>query len=467
VDSGEFVSGPVSIFEMELVRADPFKDGSSFAQVFAYQGRPLLGPNRNGTRAVRVDPSGTADSDFSFSFSKDVSGSNSSQNTSSWPYPSIGATGCSPSTASCGPDNEDGRGFFFAGRVGTQDWLGIGGARSKGDLDYIYVTRDSYTPFSMRYVDLSALLGGQTRGFSAAFFFHDRLYLGFPDTGGNRPYLLVVKNLPISGYGNDAFPGTDADDLRADLMPAVGSGGSPSNKASVQMIDTLTAFNDRLYVANNGGCVRSTTPMPRPHGTAPSDWAPCTPQLTAWSSHTSFTTSKTADLGPADRAVPRMAVFQGRLYLGRNTTAGPQLFVCEPARAGSPVDCDPGDWSLVAPNSTGDGLLTQFDNPANTALSLLVATSRALFVGFDNSTQGAVVMRASGSAPSARSDFTGTKGCSAAQHPASCAGLGGNGLGVSATRIFDGAALDLGGTEAAWLTAGDGTTAVRLFRMMD
>jgi hypothetical protein len=46
-------------------------------------------------------------------------------------------------------------------------------------------------------------------------------------------------------------------------------------------------------------------------------------------------------------------------------------------------------------------------------------------------------------------------------------GLGGNGLGVGATRIFDGVASSLGGTEALYLTAGNGSSAVRLFRTMD
>ncbi|HEX8436446.1 hypothetical protein, partial [Archangium sp.] len=133
VSSGTVSSGEVSVFELELMRTDPFKDGSAFAQIFPYGDRLVLGPNRSGTKAVRVDPAGTADSELSFSFPKDTSG-NSSQNASAPRYSSIGATGCTPNTASCGPDNEDGRGFFFAGRMGTQEWLGIGGARSGGDL---------------------------------------------------------------------------------------------------------------------------------------------------------------------------------------------------------------------------------------------------------------------------------------------------------------------------------------------
>jgi hypothetical protein len=456
---------PVS-FAVELMRTDPFKDGSAFAQVFSYGGRLVLGPNRSGTKAVRVDPMGAADSDFSFSFPKDTSG-NSSQNNSPPRYSSIGATGCTPNTASCGPDNEDGRGFFFAGRVGTQEWLGIGGARSNGDLDYLYFAQNTDSVLDMRFVDLTSLLGGQTRGFSSALFFRDRLYVGFSDTGGNRPYLLVIKRLPTLAPGYEASQGLDAEDLKAENMPGIGQGGTPPNNASLVMIDTLTAFNDRLYLANNGGCVRSTTATPRSYGSAPGDWASCTPQGAAWSTRSSRTTSKTADLEPADRTVPRMAVFNGRLYLARNTWGGPQLFACDPARGGSPTDCDPGDWSLVAPNIVGDTLLTQFNNTGNTAVSLLVATASSLYVGFDNPTQGTVLLRASGPTPSTQADFVGSAGCSAAQHPATCAGLGGNGLGVGATRFFDGVASSLGGTDDLYFTAGNGTSAVRLFRVKD
>ncbi|HEY0096263.1 MAG TPA: hypothetical protein VGB96_18180, partial [Archangium sp.] len=165
-----------------------------------------------------------------------------------------------------------------------------------------------------------------------------------------------------------------------------------------------------------------------------------------------------------DKAVPQLAVFQGRLYLARNTTVGPQLFACDPAKTGSATDCDPDDWALVAANSTGGSQLTQFDNPANTALSLLVATSRSLFVGFDNGTQGVVVLRTSHPQPALRSDFTGADECSAAQHPAGCEGLGGSGLGEGVTRIFDGKAL---GTGTVYLTAGTGSGPAGLYRLVD
>ncbi|OJT22505.1 hypothetical protein BO221_22285 [Archangium sp. Cb G35] len=474
VTTGLVSSGEVSILpEVEPLLDNPFGDGSPFAHVLGYDGRVYLGPNKSGTGGVSVGLNGLGGQSFGFFLHKDITG-NSSQNSSAAPYRSIGATGCRANTPECGPDNEDGRGFFFSGLVGTQEWLGMGGGKSGGDLDYVYLGQDTddLSTMYMRHVDLSAMLGGQTRGFSAALFFRDRLYLGFPDTGGARPYLLVLKRFPTVDPGYNAVSGTDVENLIADEMPGIGVGGSPKNGASVQMIDTLAGFNDRLYVTNNGGCVRSTAPTPRSYGSFPGDWTSCTPSLEAWSSRLSRTTTKTADLTPADRAVPQLAVFQGKLYLARNTTSssgvrGPQLFVCGPERTGSTTDCDPGDWSLVAPNSTGDTQLTQFNDSDNVSISLLVATANALYVGFDNASRGAVLLRAFTAAPINRDDFKGREGCSAAQFPASCEGLAGNGLGTGATRIFDGKALGPSGSESVYLTAGDGIGAARLYRVTD
>ncbi len=456
--------------EVAQLAANPFGDGTAFSFVFRYNDRVYLGPNRAGTGGVHMLPDGSDPQAFTWRLPADTSG-NRTQNAAPPMYRSIGAPGCVKDTQGCGPDNENGRGLFFAGVMGGQEWLGVAGANSAGDLDYVYLTQERDADLDFRFVDLDAApLGGQTKGTSSALFFKDRLYLGFPDTGGSRPYLVVLKTLPSVAPGLDAVQGLDAESLEAEKMPGLGQGGSPSNPAAMQMIDAMVAFNDRLYVANNGGCVRSTTPTPRPYGKAPGDWAPCTPALAAWTQRPSRTTLKTADLEPADKAVPRMAVFGGRLYLARNTTGGPQLFACTPGRSGDAGACDPGDWVLVAANARTerDGLLTQFDNPNNTAVALLVATANHLYVGFNNAVDGLVLLRSEGANPATTADFRGSGACSAAQHPGGCAGLGGNGLGpAKATRLFDGVALTFGAADFVYITAGDGSGAMRVFRVAD
>jgi hypothetical protein len=465
--STEVAGGTLTIGqgEVEQVLPDPFHaDGTSFSYLFRYGERLYLGPRKDGRGGVRFNLNGTGGENFSFSFPRDSAGALSS-NLAQAPFPSIGSTGCQANTHGCGPDNEDGRGLFFSGKVGTQEWLGIGGARSAGSLRYIYMQNtDAF--LNTRFVDLKNLLGSRTKGFSAALFFRDRLYLGFPDDGGSRPYLIVLKRMPgVPGY--EAQPGTDAEDLRAESMPGIGSGGTPKNTASIQMIDTLAAFNDRLYVANNGGCIRSTTATPVSHAVSKTDWAACTPSAQAWKQRNSRLPSKTANLEPADRAVPQLAVFKGRLYMARNTLEGPQLFACAPEKTAPANDCDPGDWSLVAPNTRlSDSQLTQFSNPGNQSLSLLVATAQYLYVGFDNP-QGLVLLRTASAAPATEADFQGGGGCSATQHPQGCAGLSGNGLGADVTRVFQGLAVELGSTGAVYLTAGTGSGPVSVFRIVE
>lgn len=457
--------------EVTPLAENPFGDGTAFSYVFRYDGRIYLGPSRTGRGGVRMAPDGSSPESFSWLLPADTTG-NRTSNARPPPYLSIGATGCAKDSYDCGPDNENGRGLFFAGVLGGQEWLGVAGANTAGDLDHLYLTQERDAQLDFRFVDLAAApLGGQTKGVSSALFFGDRLYLGFPDTGGNRPYLVVLKKPPSVAPGLDASPPGDAEELDADKMPWVGRSGVPANLAAMQMIDAITAFNDRLYLANNGGCMRSTTPTPRSYDVFPGDWAVCTPSLTAYTSQASRTTSKTADLEPADKAVPGMAVFGGRLYLARNTTVGPQLFVCAPDTGGDPAQCDPGDWSLVAPNTRLDlnRQLTQFDNPANASLSLLVATEKHLYLGFDDTAEGVVLLRSEGLTPSSQADFRGTGGCLASQHGAGgCGGLGGNGLaGTRSSRLFDGVALTFGGADFVYVTAGDGSAPVRVFRVTD
>lgn len=416
------------------VANDPFGDGTRFAYVFAHAGKVYLGPSKNGTGAMRMNADGSGLEAVSFGFSKDLVG-NKSENTTSLPT-SIGSTGCTKNTSACGPDNENGRGLFAAGLVQGTPWLFVGGARSAGDLDYVYATPDTGTSLAFRYVDLSPEMGPATEGFSALHVFKDRVYLGFPDTGGSKPYFVVLKTMP-SSPGLDVASASQAENLAADDMPGLGG---------QIMIDTVADFADRLYLFNRGGCYRSTTATPASYATVKSDWAPCTPTSLAYTTKSSILPSATYDLEPADRAVPQVAVHQGRLYLARNTTLGPQLWACTPAATGSATDCDPGDWSLVAGDALG---FTRLGNPGNGMIGLLVATSSMLYVGYNN-LGGVRVYRTSASTP-AEADFQ---------------AVGGAGLGqASSVRIFAGIAASFQGQGYVFVVVGDGVNGVRVSRI--
>ena len=125
--------------------------------------------------------------------------------------------------------------------------------------------------------------------------------------------------------------------------------------------------------------------------------------------------------------------------------------------------CDPDDWTLAAPNQAGDPALTQLGDATNGAVSVLLATSRHLYLGFDNATTGVQLYRAE-IAPASIGDFRGRDGCLAGA--AGCQGLGGNGLGTPGlSRFFDARAVTAAGATTVFLAAGDGSAPLRLFAL--
>ncbi len=283
---------------------------------------------------------------------------------------------------------------------------------------------------------------------------------------GHGPLLLALVTPPASP-GFDAVAGTDVLDLGATSMPGVAS------TATVPGITALASLQGVIYVAHDGGLVRSTSAAPSSATTAPGDWSPATPSAAAWGAKTSVPLPGTAGLSPRDRAVPALAafatcgsgpcVFAVRNVQGTPTQPSivPQLWMCSPTAG--PAQCAPGDWLLAAANASGDTLLTQLGDQTNGAATILVATPKWLYLGFDNGSTGVQLYRAA-VAPQGIADFKGRGGCAAGT--AGCQGLGGNGFGDSTvTRVFDAKALTFGGATSLWVTAGDGIGPVRVYRI--
>jgi hypothetical protein len=393
---------------------------------------------------------------IAFAFPKDIVASGT-QSGNGWagapPYPSIGALGCQTSSAACGPDNENGRGLFTSVTVSGAEWLVAIGAKPGGRLNYAYMTQATTSPLMFRYVDLSQQLSGETRTASAVAALGDRLYVGFPGKGGQSPFLLVLTALPPAP-GIDPSAGTYATTLDMSRMPYLGASGTPKNASAVVLVDALAAFSDRLYVANNGGFARSTTPLPRPYSTAPSDWTTCTPATLV---KTAVTTAKQSDLEPADKAVPQLVMAGPRLFAIRNVylsgatgPVGGQLWRCTPTAvdAGDAMpQCAAADWSLVVPDGGADG---------RGAATLLAASSRYLYLGF-NRAAGARVFRTANLAPTSLTDFEGQAGCTAGS--AGCQGLGGDGFGDPRNaHLLDARVItDALGNTALFVSAGDPT----------
>jgi hypothetical protein len=464
--SASAMSAVAPIAEVVAIATNPFGDGSAFSYLFDFSGQLWLGPNTSGTGAVRMNADGSGAQTVQWQFEHGSAASNTFYANAT--AHTIGFRGCTSNTAGCGPDNESGRGLFFRGAVGGTEWLGVAGAHVNSGSDYarfVYFTNGAfplapggYTDFA--YTDLAGAISSSSTGLTSAAVFHDRVYLGFLDPSTNSPALEQLSTMPsLPGSG----PSGSVTDMGATLMPGIGGGG---------MIDSMAVFGpasgDGLYLANARGFTRTTNPTP---GVCQiillvlldcGDWTDVTPSALAYTTKVALSTTKTSDLEPADRAVPAFATFGGRLYAARNTTTGPQLWVCNPANSGSSTQCDSGDWSLVAANTSGDTQATQFNDANNASITLLAGTSQHLYVGFNNSVRGVVLYRTANAAASTSADFTGRFGCSA--NGSGCASLGGDGLGAALTHLYDARALTLGGTEYLYLAAGTGTSPVRIYR---
>lgn len=461
---GTGVLGRAYLVEAGAIAEDPFQDGSAFAFVAAYRGKVVLGPNRTGTGLVRMEPDGTAPESLDLAISRDSNSSGAQSSNSAYglplpgTYPSIGFTGCTTNSAvnGCGPDNEDGRGFMTSVAFAGDEWLVLGGARSGGDLDYVYMSRSATGPLEFSYVDLSLALGGNTRGFSAVAAAGGRLYLGFPDNGGSRPYGLALLSAPAPP-GLDAALGTHVIDLNLDDV----YGAIYNTFASVSMVDTIAELDGRLYFFNDSGCVAATSLAPA----TKTDFTSCSPaEGLAYAFADAVAPIKQYDLEPRDRAWPAAVAWKGRLFAVRNTYTGPQLWRCDPSAGTDPTGCDRADWTLVAADAS-TGYRTRFGKPGATAAALLLATSTHLWVGLDDPEGGVHLFRTSADEPALSSDFVGQGGCVAGT--AGCQGFGGDGFGAPAnlTRIFDAKAIEWSGGTDLILAVGNGTSPAKIVRV--
>lgn len=447
--------------EASLLATDVLGDGTADAQLAGYLGRLHIGPNRTGSGYARSTSAGGFET-ISVSYQAG-NGRNSVRNASGAPYPSLGFSGCAADSPECGPDDEDGRPAWLSGRFSGVEYLSFTGVRSQGDwrIGYWAVPSLADATATANAYGINAAPSGppgtstRTSMSAGLFFGTSTVYLaGADSTRTAGPWLYRVD--------------TRSDvELSARDMPRIGDDGL----AGTAMIDAISAFNGLLYLANAGGCLRATVATPRAYsGATATDWADCTPSAPEYTAHQPLSTTRLGGFQPADRSVPKLVSFGGRLYLARNTVAGPQLWRCAPATVSGPApasatQCDPGDWSLIAPNTQGDATLSQFDDPAHLRVTLLAATANRLYLGFD-AANGVRVFRSAVADPVSRGDFEGSAACR--MDSPTCLPFGGRAFGdPRQTRFFDGQALTVGGTESVYVTVGDGSVPVRVYRLID
>ncbi len=402
-------------FDAGPVVVDPMNEGvNNFSMLASYKGRIYIAPADSDNAAFRFKPDGSDPAIVPFMFH--------------------GASG-DTTTLNTGPDGEDGIDYIASGIVAGVEYLFFGPSKSSGDLDYLYYSTDTGSTLDFDYMDLSGFLGLQTRGVSSLFAFNDRLYAGFPDTSGNRPYLLNLTSIASSPAGVD---------LNADDMPRIGLG----NGAAIVGIDTMALFEDRIFIANggnsaideDGGIIMSLNSDPAPFPGAP-DWLDITPVSdTGWynspsDDRFSIALTGTNKLLPADRAFPAMAEFKGKLYIARNTTQGPQLWRY--------LD---GGFTLIADNGSG---ITDMGDADNTRITLLIVNKNILYIGFDNSSDGIQVFRSDN--PSDQASFDAVT-------------LNGLGQGANIDTIYHAVSVPDGGKKCLWLLCGKSGGKLRIYR---
>ncbi len=447
-----FTDGPIS--------SDPFGDSSDFGYVTTYDGKIFIGPNTKGNGANRFEPAGANPTGVTFSFTKDTingAGDNDVHNHSgAGPFYTIGHSGCIVDSAdkdlSCGPDNEDGRGIFVSGTIGGTEYLFITGGRSGGDNDYLYWTTNTDTILDFNYIDLGATFNpiAGNKGTESIYIFNNKAYWSLPGDGTYRPYVVKLNNFTADGTA-----GTDSLMLEFRHMTGIGYGSFTSPNIADMVGGLLYGFNDRLYFANSGsitdagscnagdsysagtceqtgGIVRSINNDPAACTAADTcnDWVNITPTAnTDYTGYFSIVLNSLSDLIPADRPIPAMTSYQGKLFMIRNActvsmvnrtctgsgcsddvscsaaggTTVPQLWKCDPTIGGNVSECDANEWTLVAENgATGK---TNMNDGNNTHVTLLVANGSYLYVGFDNATTGVEIWRTNVANPTAEGDF--------------------------------------------------------------
>ena len=476
-----FVDGPLA--------SDPFGTGlTDFSYIFSFNNRVYLGPNENGTGGIHFEPDGSNPVNFSFGLHQDPTGIslNSAYGvTPSQLFPSFGRSGCTANSAGCGSNNQNGRGLFTSGTILGVEYLFGGSYYSGGNLRDIYVTTDTDACPSFQYMKFSGIIsGGNLRGFIATRVFNNSLWLSFPDSGGGAPKLAYVSafgalSAPNTTQRGYAAPTGVGATISGNNFPAVSAACDSFSLSNNVSLDTFMDFNGLMYTGgggcslsgNDGGLVRGTIAAPA-LGT---DLTVITPSDAAWNNaNTRFSRylPKLFDFSPQDKAFPQMAVFQGKLFVARNTCENytcpnlsaddcacpianrfAQLWKCSPATVSLPLPatataCDPGDWTLVANNGSGQ---TSMGDGNNRTLSLLVTNGTYLYVGFDNPTTGVEIWRTNTANPIVTADFS---------------QIGVDGLGDASNnlQVFDGMSSVYSGLNYLYLTTGKIGGIVKVYR---
>jgi hypothetical protein len=555
------------------VANDPFGSGTTLSgQAFRYNGRLYIGPNNNDTAIFQSEVNFTnattitldADASTVNTFESFIGLGGSLSGIDRF-YASCAGGGASPYLTGAACSSAGGTEYTF-----------VGGFQTSGNLNSVWYSTNIISPFA--YTEITGLNAGpHSFRTSSMQIFNSKLYVALPDGRGNAPrfnYTTVPPGTVVNLSGRElarvgtqvlnTLPGTCNDRNTSapfNLSTNPGTGSNANQARQIISIDSMAVYDNddsgnndnlRLYIGNggchdsgeDGGIIRlkisagGTPPTIATGSGLASDWEDMTPNLSnpnnywkydngnsssgnsIWSKMmipynddwTNLTPAGT--FTPAVKAIPKMVIFNGDLYLIRNAcktpitdsmfgtggscelnsafenlgTKGAGPFCAKTCKSGDEIPqlwrlksydevgsiAGSGDWQFIGNLVSGrtdmggatwtDGVGQAAKTVNNTEVTLLEVNGNRLYIGFDNSNAGVNIWRTKSgiSSPAGENDFEAV--CQTGNQCAASASQFGFGDSINNTRIFDSTSVEDAGTYFLILNSGNGSNGLKIFR---
>lgn len=438
---------------------DPFLDGTTFSFAFAYDGKVYLGTNDKNSAAFRFEPSGSNSTLITFSFLNLLSPTCSTA--TGFGTSASGTCG----TDSIGPNSEYGVVGFtsITSTISSSNYELLFIGNLKDGVNKIYYTQDKDSVLDWKEATWSATGGGNTKSIQTIYGFNDRVYAAASSAHGTQAPAVAFHTLTESSGQVTLGAGSDLSLRSVDYIGKNASIDNPckaGNSSCVVGIDSMLYVSNaalggpKLFIANNGGVVHSTTTPP----TSNSHFSLALSLRAAERGNATLVLPSSPTglqkLSPGQKGAPLMTEYKGKLYLARNlstgeadsttqtTNNGAELWKCE-------ISCgSSSNWKKIATASN-------FSSDSNNkAISLLQVNGGSLYIGFDNDS-GARIYKSTATEINASDDGNGHTDFTLQ----SVQGLGGGYTKIfSSTSIFDGT------NHYIYVVLGTGSNSVKVFR---
>ncbi len=463
---------------------DPFQDGAQFAFAFPYKEQVYVGPNDINNAVFRFEPSGFNQSLANYEF---INGTCTTPNGFGHVLPGNSPTDTTTGDLQCGGTLDNSGPFDEVGVVGFNAvTIDPDGSTTDGDSlsslavgilrvniegnGGLYYTEDTDNILTMDNDSTATEANGaNTWSIQQIYGYGKYVWMGVSsDHGGAAPILSrrtvtgTEGSLSISGELDLQTSGVDYLGKASGANPGNPNDYSPSG--NVVGVESITMYNDTLYIANNGGVVYNLNEVDnggsggwdsasRPgdadyklsvtdtlidstNGTM-SGMTLFMPDSVDCSSNDVSDGGGLGKVRPGEKGIPILKEYGGKLYMVRNVsiattisnaddcTAGDatlrdgtenlrgELWVCNPSGGTLATVCEPGDWTrLIAGEETElcNGQSASCTTPESNAISMLEFVGDEVYVGFDDPTNGLRIFHTDATSGIAQTDLAANGG---------------------------------------------------------